>query len=657
MNVYAILPLISLFSNLILCFYVFHIDPKNRLNQLFGLFTLSLAIWSFGHLLMFTASSTAEAMIWKNIATFGSIFTVIVLFHFSIVFTKNKYASTAFLLAPFYLFGCFLVFIDSSTTLLTESMKISYWGVSRNTAALYPVLSLSIVFFTLTSIILYFKFYLKSSSNNTKNQSKFLIIGLLFPFVGGIITQVIAPMTGFEIIPIAPSLTTIFSFFIVFSIFRYSFVRPMSFSIQKKIVTMFFVLLFCMIFFTLSSVNYFSRNAVAESTSDNLNTIAHSKANHIDTIINRDMERLILISSRTQLHIRLERFNDNSNEEDKNFIKNILYDANQSIDDYKDIFIINTSGKGIVSTNPIYINISYSNQEYYIKGKTENGFFLILDDDIPKIYISGPLILNETVLGIIVVISNPDTLFNTLSDSPGLGETGESYLVNESGFVLSPLRDYNYSYNMDHIILRKKIDTENYHNYMLQATYSDEELGKKHGQIKIFENYRGEKVLGTHVYISEMNWGLLVEIDEQEAFYAVNNMQNIVSIILSLSGFIVLFVAFFYAKTFSDPIRKLDTYAKEISQGNLNIRADIKTSDEIGSLASSFNNMAENLKLQTSGLERKVDERTSDLQEKIEELEEFKRLVVGRELRMIELKKQIKRLEDDHKIDGGNRFD
>ena len=44
-------------------------------------------------------------------------------------------------------------------------------------------------------------------------------------------------------------------------------------------------------------------------------------------------------------------------------------------------------------------------------------------------------------------------------------------------------------------------------------------------------------------------------------------------------------------------------------------------------------------------LDEKVKERTKELQEKINELEKFHELTVGRELKMIELKKEIERLE------------
>ncbi len=46
-------------------------------------------------------------------------------------------------------------------------------------------------------------------------------------------------------------------------------------------------------------------------------------------------------------------------------------------------------------------------------------------------------------------------------------------------------------------------------------------------------------------------------------------------------------------------------------------------------------------------LEEKVRERTKELQEKIDELEAFQKLTVGRELKMIELKEEIERLKKE----------
>ncbi len=51
------------------------------------------------------------------------------------------------------------------------------------------------------------------------------------------------------------------------------------------------------------------------------------------------------------------------------------------------------------------------------------------------------------------------------------------------------------------------------------------------------------------------------------------------------------------------------------------------------------------LQEEKASLEERVEERTRELQKKIEELERFQKAAVGRELKMIELKKEIKKLK------------
>ena len=101
------------------------------------------------------------------------------------------------------------------------------------------------------------------------------------------------------------------------------------------------------------------------------------------------------------------------------------------------------------------------------------------------------------------------------------------------------------------------------------------------------------------------------------------------------------------------PIKRFTEITNEIAEGNLDKQVDIKSKDEIGNLASSFNRMTYELKKSrkeiekySRGLESKVKDRTKELQSKNEELAKFNKLAVGRELKMIELKKRIKQLEE-----------
>ena len=53
------------------------------------------------------------------------------------------------------------------------------------------------------------------------------------------------------------------------------------------------------------------------------------------------------------------------------------------------------------------------------------------------------------------------------------------------------------------------------------------------------------------------------------------------------------------------------------------------------------------LKKFQKGLEEKIKERTKELQKRINELERFHRLTVGRELKMVGLKEEIKKLKEE----------
>ncbi len=75
------------------------------------------------------------------------------------------------------------------------------------------------------------------------------------------------------------------------------------------------------------------------------------------------------------------------------------------------------------------------------------------------------------------------------------------------------------------------------------------------------------------------------------------------------------------ARNLTMPIITLTKTANSISMGDLNARVDVKTTDEIGLLASAFNSMTDQLQTTLIGLEQRIEERTADLKKNKLELE------------------------------------
>lgn len=95
----------------------------------------------------------------------------------------------------------------------------------------------------------------------------------------------------------------------------------------------------------------------------------------------------------------------------------------------------------------------------------------------------------------------------------------------------------------------------------------------------------------------------------------------IIGLLILFSAAIFLFSNYFVRRLITNPLLKLNDVAGEISQGDLDKRIDVNSTDEIGQLSTAFNNMVDKLKESYKNLENKIHERTADLATKTEQLE------------------------------------
>ncbi|MBI5235550.1 MAG: MCP four helix bundle domain-containing protein [Deltaproteobacteria bacterium] len=76
---------------------------------------------------------------------------------------------------------------------------------------------------------------------------------------------------------------------------------------------------------------------------------------------------------------------------------------------------------------------------------------------------------------------------------------------------------------------------------------------------------------------------------------------------------LVIFLWRTMTRALVNPILSIETAARKIGAGDLRVRAEVATHDELGTLADAFNRMAEGLEESYNILEKKVDERTEEL--------------------------------------------
>ncbi|MFL6823206.1 MAG: response regulator [Xanthobacteraceae bacterium] len=133
------------------------------------------------------------------------------------------------------------------------------------------------------------------------------------------------------------------------------------------------------------------------------------------------------------------------------------------------------------------------------------------------------------------------------------------------------------------------------------------------------ENIEGRKVLTAYAPVAPLGWLMFVELPAEEAYaplYAA--LKRLAFVLLGALGFAVL-AGMFLAGRMVGPIQALQTGAARIGRGDLSQRITIKTGDELEALADQFNDMAGQLQESYAGLEKKVDQRTHELSESLEQ--------------------------------------
>lgn len=139
-------------------------------------------------------------------------------------------------------------------------------------------------------------------------------------------------------------------------------------------------------------------------------------------------------------------------------------------------------------------------------------------------------------------------------------------------------------------------------------------VSRDYRHVPILAAYRGIKVT------PDSTWGLVVKVDREEMLGPTRQRLFYASIVSLLGVLSAAIMAALIAGRIARPIQELRLVAREVEAGNLDARAPVTGSDEVGDLAVTFNSMIEEIQHWQGDLEELVKIRTSRLTELNEEL-------------------------------------
>jgi signal transduction histidine kinase/HAMP domain-containing protein len=144
--------------------------------------------------------------------------------------------------------------------------------------------------------------------------------------------------------------------------------------------------------------------------------------------------------------------------------------------------------------------------------------------------------------------------------------------------------------------------------------------GDARDQATIVRNLEGRQVLTASATILPLGWLVFVEQPLAEAFAPLYSSMIRTGILLLAGLGVSVMGSVLLARKMVNPIQALQARAIRIGAGALDERIEIQTGDELEALADQFNSMAGQLKDSYANLEQKVEARTRELTEALEQL-------------------------------------
>lgn len=412
----------------------------------------------------------------------------------------------------------------------------------------------------------------------------------------------------------------------------------------------FFITFFILAFIPLITVSFFSylntRKFLMESIKDYNKLLVQSMILEVeDTVLGyKDLSQSI--SNNINFSETIEEKKGFLLENKKKYPYNIKF-----------LSILDESGKEIIRSDDRPLEDKSAQPEFYqIKGSDKENYHVVWSSfnsviGVSTVIISVPLFQENEFQGALI----SEIFLSDIWSKIIVGYTSPKdniYLLTQKGQPVAEILATSGDFSSDDL---KKIAQE----LAEEKKTVIQEVDTESGQMLFIADF-----------LPIFDWELVVFRPVLEIYKPASILANNLIIITLITLIFIFIVSVFFSQLIVSPIKKLKEGVEIIRKGKIGYRVDIRTNDEIEELGGTFNKMAGELDIYhaaleeskivlqvkvkartreleelTKSLEGKVKIRTKELEKRLNELEKFHKLTVGRELKMMDLKKEIEKLK------------
>ncbi len=409
--------------------------------------------------------------------------------------------------------------------------------------------------------------------------------------------------------------------------------------ISKKIITSIVLLIFFFGAIATGIVFYITQKTLVDNKKEDLTSNLISQTHDIRQIFNMSSELVLTISNQQMVRDYFVHKND---------VLDLLNSYNIN-NNYSAIYLIDIKGEAVVSTDPTFVGKNYAFRDYFkrsIGGDNYTDVSIGSTSGLLGYYFSSPIKSTDGItVGVAVVKLKPEIVGRTLLEHTNLFKSLS--LVDNYGVVVissDQTRVYKSLGKLSDSTKQEIFATKRYADVEINAL-GYQEIQNQIGlvdsiSLDITDKEDGdEKEMVTMAVVHGYPFYVVGEILTDNILNQSLRSSILLSIIVLASALFAALLITIIIRRILDPLNILKKASDDIKNKVLVGEININSNDEFQELAESLNGMIKSVNISNQDLETKVNERTRDLK-KINDL------MVGRELKMMELKERIKKYEN-----------
>lgn len=434
-------------------------------------------------------------------------------------------------------------------------------------------------------------------------------------------------------------------------------------SIQFKIIAS--VLLTILFFGGIATVGvfYLNRNHLLDLRKEALLNATINRSNQISQLFNFAINITHNIGNLPETRNLIENWSEDNqdNQTEINTYRNNLEKLNIN-QMFSAIYVMDQDGLTLASTNQMFEGKNYSFREYFTKAINGEDFSDAIVGVTSKelgFYFSHTVFNSQNeAIGVVVGKLKPSYVKILLTND--LKEGVEVHFVNNDGIVLeSNKADYIYKSlsTIEENKLKEIQQSRDFEGIEIKPiNYSqvyNKILSNKLPSVFISnEGHDSSQKILTISKIKGFDFLIFEEENAQEIQNSILKVALFVTFLVALSAisatiFIGLLIRFFLR-----PMKQIQNNILSISNNDFSDftkqeNSEIKSGDELQLFSQAIHDMAKTIYSYQQNLEQQIKDKTENLKQKVTELEKLNKFLVGRELKMTELKKEIKKLKKE----------